>query len=177
MSGRVALTAQALRARQIERFLAIRDAIPPTPSGCLLWPRCLDSKGYGHYTLRLPRNGGSRHLSTHRLAWEIENGPIPADLQIDHLCRNRACLNTGHMRIVTCRENVLCGVGLTAINARKKACIRGHQLTGRNVRHEGNRRRCRACENLRHPWTALRREQQAARRLKYRAALLTQSIP
>jgi hypothetical protein len=72
-------------------------------------------------------------------------------LTLDHLCRNKACVNPAHLEPVTNRENVLRGVGLSAENARKTHCKRGHPLSGDNVvvSKGGRKRRCVACERLR----------------------------
>lgn len=42
----------------------------------------------------------------HRYSYEMLTGPIPDGLVIDHLCRNRACVNPAHMEPVTSRENL-----------------------------------------------------------------------
>jgi len=88
--------------------------------------------------------------AVHRIAWERANGPIPGGLQIDHLCRNRWCANVDHMELVTIRENVLRGMGISAMNARKTHCLRGHPLSGENLKMTPDgRRQCRACERWR----------------------------
>lgn len=90
-------------------------------TGCLVYTgRTWD--GYGQISLR------GRDVRVHRVAFEIERGPIPAGLEPDHLCRNRACFNVEHMELVTKRENILRGDGPPARNARKTHCIRGHLL-------------------------------------------------
>jgi hypothetical protein len=113
------------------------------PDGaCLLWPT--SSKG-GYGTL----SRGGTTLLAHRVAYELLVGPIPEGLTLDHLCRNRACVNPDHLEPVTMRVNVLRGVGFAGKNARKTHCLRGHVYDAENTRHYGPRRRCRACERLR----------------------------
>lgn len=67
---------------------------------CWIWTGCLNSKGYGCVQI-----SGRRHL-THRVSYELHNGAIRAGLQVDHLCRRRACLNPHHLEAVTASENV-----------------------------------------------------------------------
>ncbi len=85
----------------------------------------------------------------HRIAYELTRGPIPDGLVIDHLCRNRWCLNPDHMEPVTQRENVLRGEGVAARHAAKTHCPQGHEYTEENTYHwpgaKGASRACRAC--------------------------------
>lgn len=77
-----------------------------------------------------------------RGCWVISGG---AGLQLDHLCRNIACANPEHLEPVTQRENVLRGVGPTAINAAKTTCIHGHSLADAYINPSSGSRMCRAC--------------------------------
>lgn len=110
------------------------------PSGCRVWDGAL-AKGYGKILLH------GRFKGAHRVAYELERGPIPEGLVIDHLCRNPRCINPDHMEVVTHKENTLRGMSGHAVNARKTHCIRGHEFTEENthVDYRGYRI-CRACK-------------------------------
>ena len=98
---------------------------------------------YGSFNL-----GPTRCLA-HRFAYENLVGPIPEGKQLDHLCRNRKCVNPAHLEIVTIRINTLRGIGPTAVNARKTICKRGHPLNEQNtyVNPKGYRQ-CRPCKRI-----------------------------
>lgn len=118
------------------------------PAGCWIWTGAIGNKGYGHITVRRP--GFRSTLDAHRLAYEFVVGEIPPGLQLDHLCRVRRCVNPAHLDPVTRKENILRGVGPTAVNARKTHCKRGHPFDEENTgRNTGGGRACRACRPLR----------------------------
>lgn len=113
------------------------------PDGCWVWTAGTTPNGYGTFTIG-GRQEGTR--GAHRVAYELARGPIPPGLQIDHLCRNRLCVNPAHLEVVTNRENVLRGVGVTAMNARKTHCKSGHPFDEENTGfNRGGGRRCRRC--------------------------------
>ncbi len=108
---------------------------------CILITKGLDSHGYA----RIKINGVSK--GRHRVEYEKVNGPIPQGLQIDHLCRNRNCINPAHMEAVSPKENILRGQSLPANNARKSHCKNGHEFTKENtiIADKGKRRLCAVC--------------------------------
>jgi hypothetical protein len=113
--------------------------------GCWTWTGSRIHNGYG----KVKVNG--LQVVSHRASYEALVGPIPDGMQLDHLCRNRACINPDHLEPVSKRENLLRGIGPTAVNAAKSACVRGHLLSGDNVRivvgaSGHDTRRCRQCE-------------------------------
>lgn len=112
-----------------------------TLTGCLEWVAYVRPDGYASFW------DGTRQVPAHRWAYEHVIGPVPEGLTIDHLCRNRACVNPQHMEPVTHRENTLRGEGITARQARQTHCKNGHEFTPDNtyIRPSDGGRRCRTC--------------------------------
>lgn len=103
------------------------------------------SKGYGYFMKK------QRLVSAHRESYIMLVGNIEDNLTIDHLCRNKACVNPEHMELVSMKENILRSNNPAAINARKTHCIRGHELKGRHLYiDKGGGRNCRTCNNMHH---------------------------
>lgn len=127
-----------------ERFNSYMQ-IPETGS-CVNWLAYVSEQGYGTFSFR------KKVVKAHRWIYELEMGPIPEGTEIDHLCRNRACVNVNHLEAVTHQENVLRGEGLAAKEARQTHCPHGHEYTSENTsirrRPDGSfkQRVCLACK-------------------------------
>ena|SRR5215831_7523740 len=125
-----------LRSDPIARLLARTEIT----DSCWLWTGPTGDLGYS----RVWVDGKGRH--GHRVMYEAEIGPVPDGMTLDHLCRVRNCINPAHLEVVSRAENVLRGEGLTAQNARKKRCPKGHRLSGENLYiSQKGRRECRIC--------------------------------
>lgn len=120
-----------------DRFL---DRLTDAPGGCWHWTGSLDRDGYG----RMRVDGRRQYV--HRIAYEALRGRIPDGLEIDHLCRVRACANPDHLEPVPHRVNVLRGESFAARKARQTQCVNGHTFTVASVyRAPNGTRKCRPC--------------------------------
>lgn len=123
----------------VERFWS---RVAEGKGGCLIWQGQLSVGGYGMFLVRKPTR-----MYAHRFAYELMIGRIPEGLELDHLCRNRACVNTLHLEPVTHAEN-------RARTPRKRSCPRGHEYTPENIRTWVKKdgvisRACRQCQRER----------------------------
>lgn len=134
---------------QIKRGTHWRQCVTEVESGCLLWDGHLNPQGYGRYRSQL----------AHRVIYEMEAGPIPEGMTLDHVkergCVSTSCVNPTHLEPVTMAENNRRGGSPWALNARKTHCPQGHEYTAENTYlAPGSKsgqfsRACRACHRLR----------------------------
>jgi hypothetical protein len=151
-------------AERITRNVQVDD------NGCWVWARTRNLKGYGYLGFTKLKSS-----LAHRFSYQTFVGPIPLGLTIDHLCRNRACVNPEHLEPVTQRENNhRSPLTVNSVNAAKTHCPRGHEYTPDNIYHRADRpgsRTCRTCHNADTlaRYHANREENAAKRRERYAA--------
>lgn len=117
------------------------ERVTREPSGCWRFEGSHTPDGYATCTTE----GKPRYVR--RVLFEDKHGPVPVGLELDHVCRNRWCVNPDHQEPVTHLENMRRGAW-----ARRTACKNGHPFTAANTRvvRRGNRetRICRTCRKL-----------------------------
>lgn len=113
---------------------------------CWEWTGTIGVYGYGKIYIE------GKHKRAHRAVYESLVGEIPKGLVLDHLCRNRSCVNPDHLEPVTSKENLLRGDTLASQNSTKTHCLRGHIFDDKNTYYKKNGnggRACRECQNTR----------------------------
>lgn len=133
---------RSLRERIEEKY------IPEPNSGCWLWTGAATDRGYG----RVWVHAAQRAIPAYRALYELENGPVPDGLELDHLCRVPACVNPAHLEPVTHKENqcrsplIMKGAG-DRMRA-KTHCPQNHPYAGKNLyTFPDGRRVCRICRH------------------------------
>lgn len=110
---------------------------------CWVWVAGKDRDGYGRFGM------DGKTMAAHRASWLLFVGELPSypEKEIDHLCRQRDCVNPSHLRAVSHNENCEGIRTFADINREKTHCAKGHPLTKDNVypRKHGHRT-CRTCQ-------------------------------
>lgn len=109
---------------------------------CWVWTGYTNRNGYGEYA--------SPHLTTrlvHRISYALINGGVP-DMPLDHLCRNKACCNPGHLEPVDNLTNVRRS-SIGRHHGDKTHCPQGHEYTEENTEVWNGTRACRTCKRQR----------------------------
>jgi hypothetical protein len=102
-----------------------------TPS-CWLWTGPRTPNGYGVFM----------GTTAHRVSYVLEVAPIPVGFHLDHLCRNRRCVNPSHLEPVTLAENNRRAAAV--LDRLNRPCRRGHDPLDRRMR--SGELRCRSCD-------------------------------
>lgn len=130
-----------------EKFFALSHLIE---GGCWQWDGGKHSNGYGYICIE------RKSIQAHRWIYEQLIGKIPRDLESDHLCRKRDCVNPYHLEMVTHQENVRRGLNGKIPNwlSQRTHCKHGHAFDPSNTRIYLQRsrgvesRRCRKCNRI-----------------------------
>jgi len=127
---------------EVERFWKQVDKNGPLMSGissrCWQWKGSLIDRGYGQFSVR---EGRKRKVEyPHRYSWKLHYGAIPPEMELHHICNNRACVNPRHLLPLNCTEHSK----LHTISRTK--CTKGHPYDEDNPLIDGKGyRRCRQC--------------------------------
>ena len=125
------------------RWWAYVDMESHPEDECWRWVGPMGKFGYGYFT------ADGRRTVAHRFGYEALVDPVPVELDLDHLCRRRECVNPAHLEPVTRQENIRRGESHAGQNARKTHCKYGHPFDEENTRFNRNgSRTCKACAHL-----------------------------
>lgn len=120
-------------------------------NGCWLFEPAVKVAWYG----KVKTDWGAANV--HVIVWNWLRGPVPDGLELDHLCRNKACCNPDHLEAVSHKENCRRGRGPEVARSRRFTqthCKRGHEFNLVNTIYKKKQRVCRICKR---EWQRARR--------------------
>lgn len=113
-----------------------------TKNDCWEWIK-FTNKGYARF------NNGEKIVDAHRWYYQIyKKIKLERNEHLDHLCRNRKCVNPNHLDVVSNKTNWLRGKSITRLKSLQTHCIQGHLLAGENLYVNNNKRRCNKCHAI-----------------------------
>ena len=107
---------------------------------CWNW-KSYTHNGYGEFDVK------KKTRRAHRISYTLLRGEIPAGMTLDHLCRNRACVNPDHLEPVPLKENTARGAGYSATVHRTGVCGKGHSMEDAYPHPTTGKLWCRTCMN------------------------------
>jgi hypothetical protein len=118
----------------------LMEKVRETEDGCWQWTHYIEKSGYAKLWV------DRRAVMAHRFSYEYHVAPIPAGLEIDHLCRNRACVNPYHLEPVTTAENLRRRLPWVPYQTLKTHCPEGHPYDDENTYTGSGGRVCLICK-------------------------------
>ena len=112
------------------------------------WMRVNKTKTCWYWTRSCNNRWRKKTLTAHRVAYAISGFKLPKGKELDHLCKQRNCVNPAHLEPVTHKENILRGSSPSALHAKKTKCKYGHPYE-LQIRSSGKKQRvCRICARI-----------------------------
>jgi hypothetical protein len=126
------------------------------PKDCWEWTAAKDKNGYGFFRF------DDKQQKAHRVAWQLEIGPIPDEMHICHVCDNPPCVNPNHLFLGTPKDNMQDKLAKGRHRWRNEThCKYGHEFNAENTTIEcGRVRRCKVCRRIREQRYYARRKEQ-----------------
>jgi len=133
------------RAYNYSSLKAFMKRVRVSENGCHEWTGNVNRYGYGMFYV----SAIGKMRAAHRWFYEYQHGLIEG-MDLDHLCRNRKCVNLNHLEVVTRRVNLLRGETIPARNVQKEKCPKGHELSPyRKIKTRTHpRRHCPECARI-----------------------------
>ena len=124
--------------------------VTPLTSGCWAWMGSISSNGYGRFYFT--DHSGAQKWQAHRYSYHMMRGPIPPGMTIDHLCRNKSCVNPDHLDVVTLKENIRWSLPYRTYHKGlycSTSCVHGHLWTPETTYYHKGSRSCKVCNRER----------------------------